>query len=159
MDLIECIPNFSEGRDAGTIHAIVEAIAAAGVAVADHSADTDHHRLVVTFFGSAEAVLEAALAGAREAVRRIDLSRHTGQHPRIGAVDVIPLVPLGETPMERCVTLSRELGARLGEELGLPVYLYEESASRPERRNLTLLRAGGFESFRTSRLVNERAPD
>src|SRR5437867_2982902 len=106
MDLIECIPNFSEGRDRRTIEAIVGAIAACGVVVADHSADEDHHRMVVTFLGEPDAVLRAALAGAREAVKRIDLTRHAGQHPRIGAVDVIPLVPLGYTPMERCVSLS-----------------------------------------------------
>jgi glutamate formiminotransferase len=127
--------------------------------VADWSADEDHNRMVVTFLGRPEAVLEAALAGAGEALRRIDLGGHTGQHPRMGAVDVIPLVPLGETPMERCVSLSRELGARLAAELQIPVYLYEESASRPERRNLAAVRAGGFEALRAGPLTNERAPD
>jgi glutamate formiminotransferase len=159
MDIIECIPNFSEGRDSATIDAIVGAIAACGVTVADHSSDPDHHRMVVTFLGNPEAVMSAALAGAREAVRLIDLTRHSGQHPRMGAVDVIPLVPVGETPMDECVRLSRELAGRIAEELGLPVYLYEESATRPERRNLALVRAGGFESLRAVRLDNERAPD
>jgi glutamate formiminotransferase len=159
MDIIECIPNFSEGRDPAVISAIVDAIAAAGVSVADYSADLDHHRMVVTFLGTPDAVLAAALAGARAAVRRIDLTRHSGQHPRMGAVDVIPLVPLLETPMEVCVHLSRELGSRLAEELGLPVFLYEESATRPERRSLAIVRAGGFEALRAGPLTNERAPD
>jgi glutamate formiminotransferase len=159
MNIIECIPNFSEGRDSVTIRAILEAITGCGVAVVDHSADVDHHRMVVTFLGAPEAVMRAALAGAREAVRRIDLTRHHGQHPRIGAVDVIPLVPLVATPMDLCIRLSRELGSRLAEELGMPVYLYEESATQPERQNLALVRAGGFEALRGGRLVHERAPD
>jgi len=159
MDIIECIPNFSEGRDPETIAAIVAAIAECGVVVADHSADPDHHRMVVTFLGAPEAVLQAALAGAREAVQRIDLTRHAGQHPRLGAVDVIPLVPLGETTMDTCVRLSRELGQRIAAELSLPVYLYEESTTRPERRNLALVRAGGFEALRAAHLIDERAPD
>jgi glutamate formiminotransferase len=159
MEIIECIPNFSEGRDSETIRAIVEAIAASGVVVADHSSDPDHHRMVVTFLGTPDDVLQAALAGAREAVRRIDLTRHAGQHPRIGAVDVIPLVPQGSSSIDLCTRISRELGSRLAEELGLPVYLYEESAARPERQNLAMVRAGGFEALRSGRLIHERAPD
>jgi glutamate formiminotransferase len=159
MDIIECIPNYSEGRDPKVIGQIVEAIAACGVSVADYSSDVDHHRMVVTFLGSPASVLAAALAGAREAVRHIDLTRHAGQHPRMGAIDVIPLVPIGDTSMDLCVRLSRELGSRLAEELSLPVYLYEESATRPERRNLAIVRAGGFEALRVGPLVHERAPD
>jgi glutamate formiminotransferase len=163
--LIECIPNFSEGRDAETIAAIVAAIRQAGVTVADWSADEDHHRMVVTFLGSPEAVAEAALAGAREAVRRIDLNRHTGAHPRFGAVDVIPFVPLGETPMSVCVQTARAVGERLGRDLELPVYYYEEAATRPERRDLARVRAGGFEALCGAGgheglpLQGERAPD
>jgi glutamate formiminotransferase / 5-formyltetrahydrofolate cyclo-ligase len=174
--LIECVPNFSEGRDAETIAAIVAAIAAAGVTVVDHSADPDHHRLVVTFLGAPAAVAEAAFAGAREAVKRIDLTRHEGVHPRFGAVDVIPLVPLGAGearsrprsgrrrgpgpgPMAACVDLAHALGERLGDELGLPVYFYEAAARRPERRNLAGVRAGGFDALRQGPLVAERAPD
>jgi glutamate formiminotransferase len=157
--LIECVPNFSEGRDADTIAAIVAAIASAGVTVVDHSADPDHHRMVVTFLGAPEAVAEAAFAGAREAVKRIDLTRHEGVHPRFGSVDVIPLVPLGETPMAACVDSAHALGERLGDELGLPVYFYEAAARRPERRDLARVRAGGFDALCQRPLVEERAPD
>jgi glutamate formiminotransferase len=157
--LIECVPNFSEGRDTATIDAIVAAIASAGVTVVDHSSDPDHHRMVVTFLGAPEAVAEAAFAGAREAVTRIDLTRHEGVHPRFGAVDVIPLVPLGETPMAACVDLAHALGERLGDELGLPVYFYEAAARRPERRDLARVRAGGFDALCQQPLVEERAPD
>lgn len=159
MMLIECIPNFSEGRNPATMEAIVDAIRQAGVTVADWSADPDHHRMVVTFLGAPEAVAEAAFAGAREAVRRIDLNRHQGAHPRFGAVDVIPFVPLGETPMAACVTLARSVGERLGRELSLPVYYYEEAATRPERRNLARVRAGGFEALAAAPLEGDRAPD
>jgi len=157
--LIECIPNFSEGREPETIAAIVAAIRGAGVTVADASADGDHHRMVVTFLGSPEAVAEAAFAGAREAVARIDLNRHEGVHPRFGAVDVIPFVPLGETPMAVCVETARAVGERLGRELELPVYYYEAAATRPERRDLARVRAGGFEALRQGALEGERAPD
>lgn len=146
--LIECIPNFSEGRDPDTMAAIVAAIRETGVTVADESADEDHHRMVVTFFGTPEAVAEAAVAGAREAVRRIDLNGHRGAHPRFGAVDVIPFVPLGDAPMALCVQTARAVGERLGRELSLPVYFYEEAATRPERRDLARVRAGGFEALR-----------
>jgi glutamate formiminotransferase len=163
--LIECIPNFSEGRDPATVDAIVAAIRDAGVTIVDHSADPDHHRMVVTFLGAPEAVAEAAFAGAREAVARIDLTRHRGAHPRMGAVDVIPLVPLGETPMSACVTLAHRLGERLARELALPVYYYEEAALRADRRDLARVRAGGFEALRGDQaagpapLEGERTPD
>jgi glutamate formiminotransferase len=158
--LIECIPNFSEGREPATMDAIVAAIrGVAGVTVADWSADIDHHRMVVTFIGGPEAVAEAAFAGAREATRRIDLTRHAGAHPRFGAVDVIPLVPLGGAPMALCAEVARGLGTRLAGELSLPVYYYEEAATRPERRDLARVRAGGFEALRAAPLIGDRAPD
>jgi glutamate formiminotransferase len=115
--------------------------------------------MVVTFFGTPAAVAEAAFAGAREALRRIDLTRHAGAHPRFGAVDVIPLVPLGEVSMSACVAAARSLGERLGRELSLPVYYYEEAATRPERRDLARVRAGGFEALRALALEGDRAPD
>jgi glutamate formiminotransferase len=146
--LIECIPNFSEGRDRATIDAIVDAIRSAGVTLVDHSADPDHHRLVVTFLGTPDAVAEAAFAAAREAVARIDLNRHQGAHPRMGAVDVIPFVPLGDTPMATCVAVAHALGERLGRELALPIYYYEAAALRPDRRDLARVRASGFEALR-----------
>src|SRR5262249_4426779 len=135
--MIQCIPNFSEGRNAATIAAITAAIAATpGVRLVDASADPDHHRMVVTFVGDETAVVAGAVAGARDAVRRIDLTHHAGQHPRMGAVDVIPFVPLGDCPMEACVRSARATGAQLAENPGLPVYFYEEAATRPERQSL-----------------------
>jgi glutamate formiminotransferase len=158
--LVQCVPNFSEGRDPSTIDAITGAIAGtAGIRVVDCSADADHHRMVVTFLGPPAAVVDAAVAGAAEAVRRIDLTRHTGEHPRLGAVDVLPFVPVGDTPMENCIEAAREAGARLAAELCLPVYFYEASAARPERAALPQIRGGGFNALRGVPLEGELAPD
>jgi glutamate formiminotransferase len=158
--LIQCVPNFSEGRDPAVIETIVAAVRESpGVALVDHSADPDHNRMVVTFLGEPAAVVDASLAAARVAVERIDLTRHTGQHPRIGALDVLPFVPFGDTPMEACIEAAREAGARLAAELNVPVYYYEEAATRPERRNLAEVRRGGFEFLRSAPLTGERAPD
>src|SRR5947207_638741 len=133
QDLVQCVPNFSEGRDRATLEAIVAAARVVpGVSVADWSSDPDHHRMVLTLVGPAAAARDAAFAAAAVAVQRIDLTRHSGQHPRFGAVDVVPFVPLDDTPMELCIRTARELGSRLATELGLPVYFYEEVASRPE---------------------------
>jgi glutamate formiminotransferase len=158
--LIQCVPNFSEGRDPAVISALVEAVRVTqGVALVDQSADADHHRCVLTFIGRASAVQAAALAAARQAVALIDLTRHVGAHPRIGALDVLPFVPLGETPMAECVDLARATGALLARELGLPVFLYEEAATVPERRNLAIVRGRGFEALREAMLHGECAPD
>lgn len=159
-DLVQCVPNFSEGRDRATLEAIVGAARAVpDVRVADWSGDPDHHRMVLTLVGRAGAVCDAAFAAAAEAVKRIDLTRHTGQHPRFGAVDVVPFVPLGATPMELCIRTAREFGARVAAELGLPVYFYEEAATRPERRNLAMVRGAGFDALRSVPLTEDRAPD
>jgi len=159
-ELIQCVPNFSEGRDPAVMEAIVRAVRGTpGVAVVDHSADPDHHRMVVTFLGDAEGVARASLAAARVAVERIDLTRHAGCHPRLGALDVLPFVPVGATTTETCVQLAREVGATLAAELGLPVFLYEDAATRPERRNLALVRGAGFDVLRHQRLADERQPD
>lgn len=159
-ELIQCVPNFSEGRDPAVIEAIVRAVRGTpGVAVVDHSADPDHHRMVVTFLGDAEGVARASLAAARVAVERIDLTRHTGCHPRLGALDVLPFVPVGATATETCIQVAREVGATLAAELGLPVFLYEAAATRPERRNLALVRGAGFDVLRHQRLTDERQPD
>jgi glutamate formiminotransferase len=159
-DLVQCVPNFSEGRDRATLEAIVAAArSVAGVTVADWSGDPDHHRMVLTLVGPAEETRDAAFAAATEAVRRIDLTRHSGQHPRLGAVDVVPFIPLDDTPMEVCIRTAREFGARAASELGLPVFFYEEAATRPERRNLSLVRGAGFEALRHIPLTSERAPD
>lgn len=147
--LIECIPNFSEGRDARVIDAIAAAIRAVdGVTLLDVSADHDHNRAVMTFVGDAPAVEQAAFAGIAVAAERIDLTAHHGEHPRIGAADVVPFVPLRGATMADCVGVARRLGARVGAELGLPVYLYEEAATRPERRNLADVRRPRYEGLR-----------
>lgn len=157
--LVECVPNVSEGRRPEVLAAIRAAADRSGVRVLGLSADPDHHRAVLTLVGDGERVLEAAFAVAAAAVRLIDLRRHQGVHPRFGAVDVIPFVPLGATPMEYCVELARRLGARLGEELGLPVFLYEYAASRPERRNLADVRRGEFEGLAARLARGDDLPD
>lgn len=155
--LVECALNFSEGRRAEVIDQIVAA--AQGVRVLDVAANADHNRTVLSFAGPPEAVEEAALAVTAEALRLIDMSRHRGGHPRMGAVDVIPLVPLGETSMAEAVDLARRIGSRLADELGLPVFLYEEAATRPERRNLADVRRGEFEGLAGRLPTEEWRPD
>jgi glutamate formiminotransferase len=149
MKLIECVPNFSEGRRPEVVAAIRDAIAAApGVAVLDVSSDPSHNRTVVTFVAPAETIVDAAFAGIRTARDLIDLNRHAGEHPRIGAADVVPFVPLDGATMDDCVALARALGERVGRELEVPVYLYERAATRPERENLADVRRGEFEGLR-----------
>ncbi len=161
MKLIECVPNFSEGRDPAVVAAIRDAIASVeGVAVLDVSSDASHHRSVITFVASHDVVAEAAFRGMREAAARIDLTRHQGEHPRIGATDVVPFIPLEGATMDDCVALARSLGARVAAELGIPVYLYERAAARPERENLADVRRGEFEGLRDELPGNpKRAPD
>src|SRR5512141_197569 len=126
--LIECIPNFSEARRPEVVQAIVEAITAAGVTVLDRHSDTDHNRTVITFLGEPAAVERAAFQAIQKAAGLINLDEHTGTHPRIGATDVVPFVPIAGVSMDDCVTLARRLGERVGRELNIPVYLYEEAA-------------------------------
>ena len=146
--LIECIPNFSEGRQADTVRALVGAIrAATGVFLLDEEMDADHHRSVLTFAGHPDAVSEAAFQCTRIATDLIDLRQHQGGHPRIGATDVIPFVPIRGVTMEDCVTLAKRLGERIGRELHIPVFLYERAASRVERTNLEAIRRGGVEGL------------
>jgi glutamate formiminotransferase/formiminotetrahydrofolate cyclodeaminase len=161
MKLVECVPNFSEGRRPEVVRAIRDAIAAVeGVAVLDVSSDASHNRTVITFVAPADRVADAAFAGVREAQARIDLTRHTGEHPRMGAADVVPFVPLEGTTMEECVALARSLGERVGQELGIPVFLYERAATRPDRENLADVRRGEFEGLRQEIGTNAaRAPD
>lgn len=159
-ELLQCVPNFSEGRDPAVLAALEETVrSTSGVVLVDRHTDPDHNRMVLTFLGEPEGVARASLALAREAVARIDLTRHLGEHPRIGAMDVLPFVPVGATPMETCVQVAREVGRTLAAELDLPVYFYEEAATRAERRNLALVRGAGFEVLRASPLVGEREPD
>lgn len=148
MKLIECVPNFSEGRRPDVIAAIRDAIAGVeGITILDVSSDPSHNRSVVTFVAPVERAVEAAFAGIREARDRIDLRQHSGEHPRIGATDVVPFVPLEGSTMEDCIALARELGERVGRELEVPVYLYERAASRPARENLADVRRGEFEAL------------
>jgi len=149
MKLVECVPNFSEGRRPEVIAAIRDAIAAVeGVSVLDVSSDASHNRSVITFVASVDTAVDAAFAGIRAAAERIDLSKHTGEHPRIGATDVVPFIPLEGSTMEDCISLARALGERVGRELRIPVYLYERAATTPARENLADVRRGEFEGLR-----------
>jgi glutamate formiminotransferase/formiminotetrahydrofolate cyclodeaminase len=146
--LVECVPNFSEGRNAETVRALVAAVTAVeGVVLLDEEQDRDHHRAVVTFAGSPEAVIEAAFQAARVAAERIDLRQHQGGHPRVGATDVIPFVPIRDVTMEDCIALAKKVGARIGAELNVPVFLYERAATRPDRAQLENIRRGGLEGL------------
>ncbi len=159
--LVECIPNFSEGRRIEVVDAIAEAIGAVhGAAILDRHSDTDHNRSVITFVGTPEAVVEAAFAGIRTAAQLIDLDVQQGEHPRIGAADVVPFVPIEGVTMDECVSLARTLGDRVGRELQIPVYLYEVAATRPERQNLANVRVGQYEGLKEAILNDpDRAPD
>lgn len=159
--IVECIPNFSEGRDAKKIELLAAAIASVdGVAVLDYTLDADHNRSVITFAGEPEAVLLAAIRAAATAVELIDLNQHSGEHPRMGALDVLPFVPIKNVSMEDCVDLARKAGARIAEELGIPVYLYEYAATRPDRIDLANVRRGEFEAIREEIIFHsDRKPD
>jgi len=163
MKLVECVPNFSEGRRPEVVAAIRDAIASVdGVTILDVSSDASHNRTVVTFVVTAETAVAAAFAGIAKAAELIDLTRHQGEHPRLGATDVVPFVPLeawGST-MHDCIALARELGARVARELSIPVYLYERAATRPDRENLADVRRGEFEGLRDEIATNSaRVPD
>ncbi len=155
--LVECVPNFSEGRNAETVRALVAAIRAVnGVWVLDEEMDRDHHRAVITFVGEPEAAAEAAFQAARTAAGVLDLRTHQGGHPRVGATDVIPFVPIRGVTMQDCVTLARNLGERIGRELNVPVFLYEQAAAKAERANLESIRRGGLEGL-ASRMASDPA--
>lgn len=159
--LVECVPNFSEGRDRVVINAIRDAIAAVPhTHVLDVSSDEWHNRSVITFVAPRDVAAQAAFEGVREATRRIDISAHRGVHPRLGATDVLPFVPLDGITMHDCVALAHDLGERVARELSIPVYLYERAATRPERINLAQIRRGGFEEIRDTIATDpSRAPD
>ena len=159
--LVECIPNFSEGRREDVIQAIMDAITSVeGVVLLDHHSDPDHNRTVVTFVGAPSAVEEAAFQGIAKAAELLDLNHHTGEHPRIGAADVVPFVPIRGVSMAECVEMARRLGKRVGDELGIPVYLYEKAATRPERENLENIRRGQYEALKEEIGKNpDRDPD
>ncbi len=160
QQVVECVPNFSEGRRPEVVREIVAAIeAVSGIRVLDYSSDTSHNRTVVTFVGTPEACEEAAFAGIARACDLIDMEKHHGEHPRLGATDVVPFIPISGVTMEECVEIARRVGQRVGEELEIPVYLYEEAATRPERRNLADVRRGEYEGLKESIGTPERAPD
>lgn len=158
--IIECVPNYSEGRDRSVIDAIVGAIASAeGVRVLHVDPGQAANRTVVTFVGPPEAVVEGAFRGSAMAQERIDMRRHHGEHPRIGATDVLPLVPVSGVSLEECVALARGLARRMYEELGIPCYCYEAAAFKPERRNLAVCRAGEYEGLPEKMADPARRPD
>lgn len=161
QSLVECIANYSEARRPEVVEAIMQAIRAVpGVRLLDRHSDLDHNRTVLTFVGELQMVEEAAFRSIAKAAELINLDQHTGQHPRIGATDVVPFVPLSGVSMADCVDIARRLGRRVGEELGIPVYLYEEAATRPERQNLENLRRGQYEALKVEMGVKpERDPD
>jgi glutamate formiminotransferase len=148
--LIECVPNFSEGADARRVEAIVAAMQGPGVRLLDWSMDAAHNRSVVTIAGAPAAVVESAVRGAGKAVELIDLTRQQGVHPRIGAADVIPFVPLSGIKLEQCALLARQAGMEIWKRFGVPVFFYEAAAARPDRANLEDVRRGQFEGLRAA---------
>ncbi|MGH2621143.1 MAG: glutamate formimidoyltransferase [Anaerolineales bacterium] len=161
MKLVECVPNFSEGRRPEVIEAIEAAIRSIdGIQVLDRHVDADHNRCVITFVGSPAAASAAAFAGIAKAAELITLETHQGEHPRIGATDVVPFIPVREVSMPECVELARALGSRVAQQLGIPVYLYEEAATRPDRVNLEDIRRGEYEGLKSAIASDpERMPD
>jgi glutamate formiminotransferase len=159
--VVECVPNFSEGRDPWVVERLVESVESVeGALVLGTHVDPDHNRSVVTFVAPPRVVVEAAVRVVARAAELIDLSRHAGQHPRMGACDVLPFVPVRGVSIEECVALARLAGERIWSELEIPVYFYESAATRPERVNLADVRRGGFELLREQiATVAERAPD
>lgn len=158
--IVECVPNISEGRNKEKIEAIVDEVRKVeGVKLLDYSSDADHNRTVITFAGGIEGVKTAAFNVAKKASELIDMSTHQGGHPRMGATDVVPFIPISEVLMEECIDMAKEVGKRIGDELNIPVYLYEEAALRPERKNLADVRKGQYEGFFEKIKGEEWKPD
>ena len=158
--IIECVPNFSEGRDKAKIDQIVEPFRGKeGVKLLDYSNDEDHNRMVVTLVGEPEPLRDALIEVIGVAIKLIDLNHHQGQHPRMGAVDVVPFIPIKNSSMEECIALSKEVGAKVAELYNLPVFLYEKSASAPHRENLAAIRKGEFEGMAEKIKLPEWKPD
>jgi glutamate formiminotransferase len=158
--LIECVPNLSEGRRADVVAAFTDAVRAVpGVSLLDWSSDASHNRSVLTFVGAADAVAAAVLALFERAVATIDLRTHAGEHPRLGAVDVVPFVPIADVTMADCVALAKRVGAEVARRFGVPVYLYEEASSNPARKNLEDIRRGEFEGLAAKMASPDWAPD
>lgn len=158
--IIQCVPNFSEGRNKEVVEKIVDEIRKVeGVKLLDYSMDKDHNRSVVTFVGEPEKVVEAAFNSTKVAAELIDMSKHTGGHPRMGATDVIPLIPISDVTVEECIEYSKQLGKRIGEELNIPVFLYEQSATAKHRENLADIRRGQYEGMKEKLKEEEWKPD
>lgn len=158
--LVECVPNFSEGRDMKIIDAIAESIRrVSGVQLLSVEPDNDYNRCVVTLVGSPEGVTEAAFRSTKQAAELIDMRHHKGEHPRLGATDVVPFIPISGVTMADCVHLANEYGKRVAAELGIPIYLYEEAARTPERRNLATIRKGEYEGLEAKLRNPEWLPD
>jgi glutamate formiminotransferase len=158
-EIVGVVPNFSEGRRRDVIDAIVHALAVDGARVVFAEADPDHHRLDTTVLGTSDAVRRSAIAGAAVAIERIDMFAHRGGHPRMGAVDVVPFMPVRGVDMDECVDLARSVGRELADTFSLPVYLYGEAAATPGRRSLADVRKGEFEGLRAAVAAGERLPD
>ncbi len=159
MKIVECVPNFSEGRDKGVLDQIVAEInSVEGSLVVDVDMGADTNRTVVTFFGSPDSVQESAFLAIKKAAELIDMSQHTGAHPRMGATDVCPFIPVSGVTMQDCVEISKKVGKRVGDELGIPIFLYEESATRPEWRNLAKVREGEYEALEKVFKLNLNTP-
>lgn len=157
--LIEAVPNFSEGRRPQVMQAIVDALTVPGVLLLNQGSDRDHNRMVVTLAGAPECVCEGLFRAVQTAADLIDMREHRGTHPRLGAADVVPLIPIQGLSLAECAQFAIDLGRRIGEELQLPVYLYEAAATRPERRNLADVRRGEYESLLATITEPERLPD
>src|SRR3982075_294469 len=158
--LVECVPNFSEGRDPAKVDAIVAAMRMDGVYLLDREMDSDHNRCVITLVGEREAIQEAAIRGVGKAAELIDLNQHQGAHPRMGAADVVPFIPIEGVTIEDCVNMARHVGAEVWKRYQIPVYLYEAAAAIPERQNLENIRRGQFEGIRADIETNPaRKPD
>lgn len=158
--LVECIPNFSEGHNQEIIDGLVAtAKSVPGVTLLDYSSDQSHNRSVFTLVGDEESIQEGAFQLVKYASEKIDMTQHTGEHPRMGATDVLPFVPVKDISMEECVQLAKKVAERINKELAIPVFLYEEAASRPERQNLAKVRKGQFEGMPEKLLEEDWAPD
>jgi glutamate formiminotransferase / formiminotetrahydrofolate cyclodeaminase len=157
---VECVPNFSEGRDKAKVDAIVEAMKIPGVYLLDREMDADHNRCVITLVGEREAIQEAAIRGVGKAAELIDLTKHQGAHPRMGTADVVPFIPIDGVTLEDCVAMAKHVGAEIAKRFAIPVYLYEAAATTPERQNLENIRRGQFEGIRAEIETNPaRKPD
>src|SRR6266699_1770082 len=158
--LVQCVPNFSEGRNKSIVDAIVDAMTLPGVYLLDRGMDADHNRSVITLVGDREAIAEAAIRGVGKAAELIDLTKHQGAHPRMGASDVVPFIPIEGVTIEDCVAMAKYVGEQIWKRHQIPVYLYEAAATSPERQNLENIRRGQFEGIRAEIATNPaRKPD